>query len=771
LTGGLVAIGILVLLSHVRDLGISEPLRVLGNFYGFGQYREPFSPVVFLATAAIHLRNLVLAAALGVAALAWGLKSLALVRLVYPARGLRELLALGAGFSVLGLAMLGGGLAGLWFWWWPAAWIAVGIVFAYRDRAGMRTLVPPLPVSWGARVIVVVTLAAAAFIILVALSPEVFYDSLVYHLADPFNWAKVHKVTYLPYNFFSNFSFTFEMLFAIGLLFGSDVVAKLVHVAITFAAAGLVGWTASWLANSVIAAGKARENPPSAATDDAGASTAWIAACIYLTTPLIATSAWLTGIDAGMALYETATVVAFLLWWDRRSLPWLLLAGVFGGLGMGVKYTIGLMVGLAGLGIGARSAAPNRKEALRAWLIAILVLLAPVTIGNIKEVREAAWLAPLSRPALAIYAVACVAALAWLVRRWGARSVLKGVMFAALFGAVVALFVSPWNLKSFLFTRNPVYPFAFHLLDGLHISPWRMDYQMGEFREFQYRPLAEWLTHPWQLVKIAGLSNNSSCGALFLAFLPLLLVFRGVGDPVRLLGVAVLGRYLIWANISNIIRYFAPGLALMGVLIAVFVDRICARRAMTRAAGMLLILAFTLVNIYSMLLIAQGGNRFWGVVLGLEKERDYFLAGRPSYPCPPYAACEAMNAVLPPRAGVLFAGEARGYFYRGRLVAATVFDFPVMLDVCAASRTTADVNRKLKQLGMTHVFFNEAEAGRIAGYRIFDWPDARQRELFDRWWTGHLKLAWQAPWLEVYQIVPAGVRERTAALRFVQAPL
>jgi len=800
LTGGIVAIGILVLMSHARDLGITEPLRVLGSIYGFDQYREPFSAAVFLATIAIHLRNGALAVALAAAALAWGVRAVALVRVVYPDLVLRELLAFGAGFSVLGLVMLGGGLAGLWFWWWPAAWIAAGVVLAWSDRDRLRILVPSLPVSWGGRVVMVVTLFAAAFIVLVGLSPEVFYDSLVYHLADPFNWVKVHKVTHLPYNFFSNFSFTFEMLFAIGLLFGSDVVAKLVHVAIAFAAAGLVGWTASWLAGSVPVGGEGgasgvrplpvvdpaiqdrrtggnmSPNVPFAerstmASKEGSKSTAWTAACIYLTTPLIATSAWLTGIDAGMVLYETAAVVAFLLWWDRRSVPWLLMAGVFGGLGMGVKYTVGLTVGLIGLGIGARTAAPDRKDALRGWLIAILVLAVPVTVGNIKEVRDAAWLASLGRPALAVYAVACVGAFAWLVRRWGTRPVLRGILVAALFGAVVALCVVPWNLKSFLFTRNPVYPFAFHVLDGLHISPWRMDYQMGEFREFQYRPFSEWLTHPWHLVKIAGLSNNSACGALFLAFLPLLLVFRGVGEPVRLLGTAVLGRYLLWANISNIIRYFVPGLALMGVLIAVFVDRICARRAMTRVAGMILILAFTAVNVYAMLVIAQGGSRFWGVVLGLEKQRDYFLAGRPSYPCPPYAACEAMNSLLPPRAGVLLAGEARGYFYRGRLIASTVFDFPVLLDVCAASRTPDDVNRKLKQLGMTHVFFNEAEAGRIAGYRIFDWPDARQRDLFERWWTGNLSLVWQVPWLEVYRIVPAGVREKTAALRFVQAPL
>src|SRR5678810_47484 len=95
-----------------------------------------------------------------------------------------------------------------------------------------------------------------------------------------------------------------------------------------------------------------------------GRSAGWIAALIYLTTPLIGSMAWLTGIDAGLVLYEAATVLCFILWWQSRQSalsllspiafpafpyfrpaavsPWLWLAAVFSGLGMGVKYTLGM---------------------------------------------------------------------------------------------------------------------------------------------------------------------------------------------------------------------------------------------------------------------------------------------------------------------------------------------------------------------------------------------------------------------------------------------
>ncbi len=759
LVGGLAIWSFLVLQSHVSDLGIKEPFRILGDQYSFAQYRGIGSVGELAAVWGRHVWHLILAVAIAAAALGWGLSAMALLRLSYPSRGLRELLSLGAGFSLLGLAMLGGGLVGLWYAGWPAAWIVLGATRLWKERGSLRALVPPPAGSWGVKAIAAMALAAAGLILAVGLAPEAFYDSLVYHLADPFNWAKIHKVTFLPYNFFSNFPFTFEMLFSIGVLFGHDSIARLTHVAVSFTAAGLVGWMAAWIGG--------------------GAGAGWIAAAIYLTTPLIASSAWMTGIDAGLVLYEMAAVLGVVLWWTQRQdhvkrlrgePHWLLLAAVFGGLGMGVKYTLGLTVGLLALGIALRVAAPDSRQALRTWLWIILALLLPWTISNIKEIREAAGLAAWAKPALVLYAAAGLAGLGWLIRRWGFKPSWRGVWRAAVFGAVVWVFVSPWNAKSWLLTHNPVYPFAFNVIESFHISPPRMTYQMGEFREYEWRPLKEWLFYPWHLTKIAGFSNNSACGGLFLAMLPLLLVFRGVDLRIKLLGITVLGRYLIWSNLSNIIRYFAPGLALLGVLIGVYLNHLCAQRKMARGAGLLAVGAFSSVNLFGLLLIAQTTMGFLGVVLGLEKERDFFLRERPSYPCPPYAACEAMNRGLPGKAGVLYVGEARGSFYQGRLVAATVFDFPVLLSVCAESANPADVNRRLKQFGLSHVFFNGIEARRTVGYRQLDQPTDRTQELFERWWGDHLQLTWKAGWLEVYEIVPAGVRERTAALKLVHAP-
>lgn len=56
------------------------------------------------------------------------------------------------------------------------------------------------------------------------------WDSLAYHLADPKIYIRAHRILYIPWESHSNFAFTAEMWYAIGLLFNSVPLAKLFHL-------------------------------------------------------------------------------------------------------------------------------------------------------------------------------------------------------------------------------------------------------------------------------------------------------------------------------------------------------------------------------------------------------------------------------------------------------------------------------------------------------------------------------------------------------------
>jgi len=70
------------------------------------------------------------------------------------------------------------------------------------------------------------------------------YDSLCYHLADPKIYLLHHRIIYLPWESHSNFAFTMEMLYTVGLSLHSIALAKLFHwtsAAICVVAVFLIG--------------------------------------------------------------------------------------------------------------------------------------------------------------------------------------------------------------------------------------------------------------------------------------------------------------------------------------------------------------------------------------------------------------------------------------------------------------------------------------------------------------------------------------------------
>jgi 4-amino-4-deoxy-L-arabinose transferase-like glycosyltransferase len=74
-----------------------------------------------------------------------------------------------------------------------------------------------------------ILILAMLFNLMSALSPEVFYDALVYHLAVP-NYYIIHEgIRDMPYNIYSNLPMLHGMLYAAGLLIKDEFIGKLIN--------------------------------------------------------------------------------------------------------------------------------------------------------------------------------------------------------------------------------------------------------------------------------------------------------------------------------------------------------------------------------------------------------------------------------------------------------------------------------------------------------------------------------------------------------------
>jgi hypothetical protein len=213
-------------------------------------------------------------------------------------------------------------LAGIWSWreWSEVAnnipkWLKVGYQAWHKAEFGKKLLVVVMGL------ILILTL-------LQTLSPPTDPDGLIDHLQVPKLFLQAGRMYPTPDFVFANYPFTVESLFTIGMAFGSDTFAKLIHL--TYAVLLVLG---------TFAFGRRYLRPGGG----------WIAAAILVGMPIIPVWASMAYIDMGWTLYEFLGVYALVLWASRDQRRWLVLAGVTTGLAMGSKYLA--LGGAAALGL------------------------------------------------------------------------------------------------------------------------------------------------------------------------------------------------------------------------------------------------------------------------------------------------------------------------------------------------------------------------------------------------------------------------------------
>jgi 4-amino-4-deoxy-L-arabinose transferase-like glycosyltransferase len=338
-----------------------------------------FGPLQF-AVAGPHflaiLKNLLLLAAWLAAAFGPG-QFLRRRWLDAPGPRLEQVLeSLGLGFSLWMLLLFGLGAAGLYHSWLMAGLLIPaagwGAWAAWQDRAGLRPHQGWLlgRMGWPERGLGAMVLLFGLFTAAMALTPELFFDSLVYHLAVPAAWIQTHGFARLPYNFFSNFPMGLEMLYTGSLLLSDETLCRLLHACL--------GWLAGL---STFALGRRWF----------GRRVGLWAMGLFLCIPVVVMNQLVSGVDVAAVFFGVLAVNRFWAWalspapsaGTRREL---LLAGLLMGASLGVKYNM-------------------------------IFLHAPaVAVGLFVAWKQGRSLAALSRSLVLLGAAASVLVLPWMVK-------------------------------------------------------------------------------------------------------------------------------------------------------------------------------------------------------------------------------------------------------------------------------------------------------------------------------------------------------------------
>jgi hypothetical protein len=265
------------------------------------------------------------------------------------------LLGVLGGYTTLGRGMAWAALAAL------AAAGAARLLALRRDRPGAG-LDPATAVGGAA--------TAVAFLVVLgkAHRPAVFYDALTYHLGVPSYHVLEGGVGYIPWDSCSNFPFTAEMLYTLGLLLGDVKGAQMTSVLVYLLVAILAG-----------VVGREAGGPR------AGAAAAGLVA----TAPCLMESAVLFTNDLHLLLWGLAALATLILPGDAPPRGRLVLAGIFTGLALGTKYLALATVLPPALLLAWRAASPGagRRAAagrvLRWWALPTLLVASPWLVKNL----------------------------------------------------------------------------------------------------------------------------------------------------------------------------------------------------------------------------------------------------------------------------------------------------------------------------------------------------------------------------------------------------
>lgn len=424
---------------------------------------------------------------------------------------------------------------------------------------------------------------------------------------------------------------------------------------------------------------------------------AWLALASWCITPLGLILCGTGTVEHAVALFEALSLWGIINWHTRGQVRWLWLSTVFAGLALGSKY----------------------GAAISLFAVAGIVVVVTYSANR---------------------------------RRAGAiLSALYGLRLAVIYAVVALVLLSPWLAKNFVFTHNPLFPFA----TGIFSSPdWPAECTQKYLNHVH--ELSPPIHAPQELLMLAyklafdpmSLASAAGIGAVFILFCPLALVFRPRRRPILLVIAYAMTIYVIWAMTGPIERFLLPALPAASVIVGYSLDHLRDLRyaALVSRVAAVFLLATNLVG--AVILQAEHFSPY-RVVIGAENV-EYYLSRMVSY----YPAAAYCNTKLPAEVKVLSVGETRTFYFERDIVADTGFNPTVIVSIAQRAHTPDEIARNLRGEGFTHILVNWSQAlwlNQEFGY--WKMPNAVHRRL-SQFFRQHLKLRFEANDVEVFEILP-----------------
>ncbi|MCL2329866.1 MAG: hypothetical protein FWC56_01020, partial [Phycisphaerae bacterium] len=261
------------------------------------------------------------------------------------------------------------------------------------------------------------------------------YDVLEYHLAVPREFFEAGHIGFLPHNVYSNFPMNSEMLSLLMMSWQGSAIDAVFLVQMANVAMAVLFVAAAWWAGRCF-------------SSKAGV----VAGVLAAMTPWLAYLAGVAYVEPGMLAMGMLSLGAVLRAGreaSTASIPasrWIIAAGLLAGLSAGDKYT-----------------------AIPLIVVPIATVLLFMLGGGPVSSRSAEACSARRMPAVQLDAVYHVPitgpGIAW-PWRWAAR-----FKFVAIFSFAAVVAFSPWMIRNFIHTHDPIFPLAYSVI-GAKAGTW-----------------------------------------------------------------------------------------------------------------------------------------------------------------------------------------------------------------------------------------------------------------------------------------------------------
>ncbi len=365
---------------------------------------------------------------------------------------------------------------------------------------------------------------------------------------------------------------------------------------------------------------------------------------IFYTIPSVFMNSHMAYNDMTLTFYTFLAVFAFMNWFSQKQTRWIILCGLFSGLAMSTKYAALLLPFLGCLGI--LCAFHHHRET------------------DYHKILHS----------LGIY-----------------------VLCALVFG-------SPFYIKNWVLTGNPLYPFFYKIFGGRGWSPDQARYydlflkNLGMGRDF-----LDYLLLPWKLSFHARMHSpqfDGILGPVFILTLPFVLGMRKIAMGAKVIMTYCLFTFIFWTSSAQQIRYLIPIFPFLAIMTGYIFDYYRKNRVIHTLLSVFIALSLVFNGYYIIKDFRK--IRPFPFVAGVE-QRDAFL----NRLIPSYAMFRYVNTHLPEHTKIFFIYMKNlGYLCDRPYYSDSMFESYTIQKILSRSVTPQDVYVTLKKTGVTHILYD-----------------------------------------------------------------